>query len=98
MSASGSLLGLASANITASDPANPGGDFSDPRGVVNDAIEENGVDTTWLGKDGTAAWWQATFNLTRFTQLKLRNTARDGRGTKSFRVTHLPQNGIVNFT
>ena len=54
---------------------------------------------SWLLKDQTAGYWEADLRFGfQPTKLRLWNTQQDGRGTKTFRFTALPINGIMNFT
>ncbi|PBP27057.1 cellular morphogenesis protein [Diplocarpon rosae] len=59
----------------------------------------DGAGNTWLLADGSAGSWKATFGFGfQPTKLRLRNTHLDGRGTKTWRYTAFPINGIMNFT
>jgi hypothetical protein len=59
----------------------------------------DGAGTTWLLADNTLGFWQATFGFGfQPTKLRLKNTYLDGRGTKTWRFTAQPLNGIMNFT
>jgi hypothetical protein len=49
--------------------------------------------------DNTPGFWQASFGFGfQPSKLRLYNTKQDGRGTKTWRYTALPINGIMNFT
>lgn len=53
----------------------------------------------WLLPDNAPGYWRATmgFGYTP-TKLRVHNTKKNGKGTKVFRFTALPINGIMNFT
>uniref|UniRef100_A0A8H7TP82 Cellular morphogenesis protein n=1 Tax=Bionectria ochroleuca TaxID=29856 RepID=A0A8H7TP82_BIOOC len=54
---------------------------------------------SWLLQDKTAGVWDAQLGFGfEPTKLRLWNTHKDGRGTKTFRFTAFPLNGIMNFT
>ncbi|KAF7923841.1 uncharacterized protein EAE98_007659 [Botrytis deweyae] len=92
------IVNISGANITSSGTATTTG-FDDPTNIV---CKTNGIDgsgNTWLLKDDTAGWWKATFGFGfQPTKLRLWNTHQDGRGTKTWRYTAQPINGIMNFT
>ncbi|KAF2789256.1 hypothetical protein K505DRAFT_365774 [Melanomma pulvis-pyrius CBS 109.77] len=74
--------------------------LSDPKNIVckPDAATE-GPDNTWLLSDTAPGFWQADFGFGFLpTKLRLHNTKLDGRGTKTWRYTALPDGGIMNFT
>ncbi|KAH8893791.1 hypothetical protein GQ53DRAFT_644570 [Thozetella sp. PMI_491] len=93
----GQVINLSSANLTSGNSATTAG-FSDPKNIVcSDGSDAAGK--TWLLQDNTPGFWQATFGFGfQPTKLRLHNTHQDGRGTKTFRFTALPLNGIMNFT
>ncbi|KAF7952779.1 hypothetical protein EAE96_006005 [Botrytis aclada] len=92
------IVNISGANVTSSGTATTTG-FDDPTNIV---CKTNGVDgsgNTWLLEDDTAGWWKATFGFGfQPTKLRLWNTHQDGRGTKTWRYTAQPINGIMNFT
>lgn len=92
------VINLSSANISATGSATTSG-FSDPSNII---CKTGGVDAsgdTWLLADNTAGSWTASMGFGyRPTKLRLYNTHQDGRGTKTWRFTAMPINGIMNFT
>ena len=92
------VINLFSANISASQSTSTNG-FSDPRNIVCKVDGEDGVGNTWLLEDKTPGFWKASMNFGfEPTKLRIWNTHQDGRGTKTFRFTAFPINGIMNFT
>ncbi|KAK4103070.1 hypothetical protein N658DRAFT_421678 [Parathielavia hyrcaniae] len=92
------VINLSTASISAgSSSTSPG--FSDPNNIVCKTSGGDGAGNTWLLSDNVAGFWQAKFKHGfRPTKLRLYNTHEDGRGTKTWRFTALPINGIMNFT
>ncbi|KAG9245977.1 cortical protein marker for cell polarity-domain-containing protein [Calycina marina] len=92
------IINISGGNITSGSSSSTTG-FSDPRNIV---CKTNGTDeagSTWLLADNTAGFWEASFRYGfRPTKLRLWNTHQNGRGTKTWRYTALPMNGIMNFT
>ncbi|KAK1764687.1 cortical protein marker for cell polarity-domain-containing protein [Phialemonium atrogriseum] len=94
----GQVINLSTAKITAGSSTTAGG-FSDPKNIVCKTSGADGAGNTWLLQDQTPGFWQASFNFGfQPTKLRLWNTHQDGRGTKTWRFTALPINGILNFT
>ncbi|KAK4230977.1 cortical protein marker for cell polarity-domain-containing protein [Podospora fimiseda] len=94
----GQVINLATASISSVSSTSAQG-FSDPKSIVCKTGGENGAGNTWLLQDGTPGSWSAKFNFGfQPTKLRLYNTRQDGRGTKEWRFTALPINGIMNFT
>jgi hypothetical protein len=94
----GQIVNLATASITAGFSSTVQG-FSDPKNVICKTSGEDGAGNTWLLADNTPGFWQAKFKYGfRPTKLRLYNTRQDGRGTKTWRFTALPINGIMNMT
>ncbi|PSR88954.1 cortical protein marker for cell polarity-domain-containing protein [Coniella lustricola] len=92
------VINLSSANITATGSATTSG-FSDPSNIICKTGDVDGSGSTWLLADGATGSWQANMNFGyRPTKLRLYNTHQDGRGTRTWRFTALPINGIMNFT
>lgn len=92
------LINLSSANIQAEQTTSTDG-FNDPKNIVCNADSVDGAGSTWLLRDGVPGAWTASFGFGfEPYKLRLRNTHQDGRGTKTFRFTALPLNGIMNFT
>lgn len=93
------VINLSTANITGGLSSTQTG-FSDPRNVIckTDYTDE-GEGNTWLMQDQSLGFWQASFGFEfQPTKLRLYNTHIDGRGTKTWRFTVIPDNGIMNFT
>lgn len=94
----GQVINLSTANITSGSTTTTSG-FNDPTNIVCNLNGTDGTASTWLLEDDTAGYWQANMSFGYIpTLLRLWNTDQDGRGTKTFRVTALPLNGIMNFT
>ncbi|KAI1862865.1 hypothetical protein JX265_008911 [Neoarthrinium moseri] len=92
------VINLSTADISAEQSSTTAG-FSDPKNIVCKTSGADGSGNTWLLEDNTAGSWQAKFNFGfEPTKLRLYNTHQDGRGTKTWRYTALPINGIMNFT
>lgn len=92
------VINLSTASITSGSSTNAAG-FSDPKNIVCKTSGADGAGNTWLLQDQTPGFWQATFKFGfEPTKLRLYNTHQDGRGTKTWRFTALPINGIMNFT
>ncbi|KAH6660185.1 cellular morphogenesis protein [Truncatella angustata] len=93
-----SLVNLSAANISASHSIATTG-FNEPDNIVCQTGGVDGSDTTWLLEDDTPGSWTAKFSYGfEPTKLRLYNTHQDGRGTKTWRFTALPIDGIMNFT
>ncbi|KAK4240348.1 cortical protein marker for cell polarity-domain-containing protein [Achaetomium macrosporum] len=94
----GQIINLSTANISAGSSSTTSG-FSDPRNIICKTSGADGAGNTWLLQDNVPGFWQATFGHGfRPTKLRLYNTHQDGRGTKTWRFTAMPINGIMNFT
>ncbi|KAL2159325.1 hypothetical protein VTH06DRAFT_2760 [Thermothelomyces fergusii] len=94
----GQVINLSSATVTSASSTAAEG-FSDPRNIICQTSGEDGPGKTWLLQDNTRGFWNARFRHGfRPTKLRLYNTHQDGRGTKTWRFTALPINGIMNFT
>lgn len=92
------IINISGANITSGSSTATTG-FSDPRNIVCKTNGTDGSDDTWLLADNTAGFWKANFGFGfQPTMLRLYNTHQDGRGTKTWRYTAMPINGILNFT
>ena len=87
------VINLQTAEISASHSAAS----SDPRNIICPA---NGTgDQSWLLPDNTPGYWRASMGFGyQPTKLRLYNTNEGGKGTKTFRFTAHPINGIMNFT
>ncbi|KAI6250503.1 Squalestatin S1 biosynthesis cluster protein L1 [Erysiphe necator] len=74
-------------------------EFSNPANIVCKTSGEDAPENTWLLADRTPGFWRANFAYTfQPTKLRLWNTHLGGRGTKTFRFTAFPINGIMNLT
>lgn len=92
------IINLSTANISNSSSASTNG-FSDPKNIVCKTSGEDGAGNTWLLPDNVPGFWKADLNFGfQPTKLRLYNTQQDGRGTKTFRFTAFPINGIMNLT
>ncbi|RYP79414.1 hypothetical protein DL770_006686 [Monosporascus sp. CRB-9-2] len=92
------VINLSTANIQAEQTTSMEG-FSDPRNIVCNTDSVDGPGNTWLLRDEVPGAWRASFGFGfQPTKLRLRNTHQDGRGTRTWRFTALPLNGIMNFT
>ena len=73
--------------------------FSDPKNVICKSDGQDGAGNTWLLQDDTPGFWRADMSFGyEPTKLRVWNTHQDGRGTKTFRFTAFPINGILNMT
>lgn len=74
--------------------------LTDPRNIAcKSDFSTQGPDQTWLLADTSPGFWKADFGFGfEPTHLKLWNTDIQGRGTKTFRFTALPDGGILNMT
>ena len=92
------IINISGANITSGSSSTTSG-FSDPTNIVCKTSGADGSGNTWLLTDNSPGFWKATFGFGfEPTKLRLWNTHQDGRGTKTWRYTALPINGIMNFT
>ncbi|KAL8984047.1 MAG: hypothetical protein Q9205_001891 [Flavoplaca limonia] len=92
------IVNLASANITSGSTTEEDG-FNEPNSIVCPTPGQDEAGSTWLLEDRTPGFWRADLNFGfQPTKLRLWNTHQNGRGTKTFRFTALPLNGIMNMT
>ncbi|KNG46467.1 cellular morphogenesis protein [Stemphylium lycopersici] len=93
------VIPISSANISAQTSSGING-FTDPRNIAcKSDFSTQGADSTWLMADRANGFWKADFGFGfEPTSLKLYNTDYEGRGTKTFRFTALPDGGIMNLT
>ena len=90
-------ISMRSASISTESSSNRDG-FGNGSSVL---CPSNGSDSlsTWLLQDDTAGSWTARFRFGfQPTRIRLWNTNFEGRGTKTFRLTALPLQGIMNLT
>ena len=94
----GQIINLSTATITGEFSTTSAG-FSDPKNIICKTSGADGAGNTWLLQDNVPGFWEAEFKHGfRPTKLRLYNTHQDGRGTKTWRFTAMPINGIMNFT
>lgn len=92
------VINLSSANISSRASTSTAG-YSDPKNIICKTGGAGGPGNTWLLENGTPGYWKADFGFGfQPTKLTLWNTHQDGRGTKTWRYTGQPINGIMNFT
>jgi hypothetical protein len=92
------VIPVGSATVTAGPNSLDGG-FNNPRNIICKIASQQGPGNTWLLADNTPGTWTANFDFGFIpTKLRLYNTNQDGRGTKTFRFTAIPDNGILNLT
>ncbi|KAI2629669.1 cortical protein marker for cell polarity-domain-containing protein [Hypoxylon sp. NC1633] len=94
----GQIINLSTATIEADQGTSTTG-FNDPKNIVCKTGGIDGAGNTWLLQDKTPGAWRASFKFGfEPTKLRLWNTRQDGRGTRTWRFTAQPINGIMNFT
>ncbi|KAL8703416.1 MAG: hypothetical protein Q9201_003387 [Fulgogasparrea decipioides] len=92
------IVNLSTANISSGATTDTNG-FNDPKNIICKTSGQDGPDNTWLLEDKTPGFWRADLNFGfQPTRLRLWNAHQDGRGTKTFRFTAFPINGIMNLT
>ncbi|KAL2065107.1 hypothetical protein VTL71DRAFT_4247 [Oculimacula yallundae] len=92
------VINLQGANLTSGSSTSTAG-LSDPANIVCKTGGVDGAGNTWLLADNSPGFWRATFGFGfQPTKLRLYNTHLDGRGTRTWRYTAFPNNGIMNFT
>jgi hypothetical protein len=92
------IINISGANLTTGSSSTTDG-FSDPKNIVCKTSGADGAGNTWLLADKTPGFWDAAFGFGfEPTKLRLWNTHQDGRGTKTWRYTAHPIDGIMNFT
>ena len=91
-------INLPGAEISAASTTTTDG-FNDPRNILCKTNGADGAGNTWLLRDNSAGSWRADFGFGfEPTRLRLYNTHLEGRGTRTWRYTAFPINGILNFT
>ncbi|KAJ4319481.1 hypothetical protein N0V94_003905 [Neodidymelliopsis sp. IMI 364377] len=90
---------ISNANISAQTSSGLPG-FTEPGDITcKGDFATTGSGSTWLLADRATGFWKAEFGFGfRPTSLRLYNTDYEGRGTKTFRYTALPDGGIMNLT
>lgn len=92
------VINLSSANVTGGFSTSRTG-YSDPRNIVCKTQGISGPGNTWLMEDDSPGYWRAEMDFGyQPRKLRIWNTHQDGRGTRTFRFTALPINGIMNLT
>jgi hypothetical protein len=93
------VIPIGSGNISAQTSSRQQG-FGDPKAIACKAdFAAGGSGQTWLLTDNAPGFWKADFGFGfEPTRLKLYNTDFQGRGTKTWRFTALPDGGIMNMT
>lgn len=90
---SNQVINLNTATITSTGNVTSGNSITCPPTAAQSST------SPWLLQDNTAGSWQASLRYGfQPTRLRLWNTHQDGRGTKTWRLTALPDGGIMNFT
>jgi len=94
----GQIINLSGADITSGN-SNTRAGFSDPKNIICKTDGNDGAGDTWLLQDATPGFWQASFDFGfRPSKIRLHNTRLEGRGTKTWRFTALPLNGILELS
>ena len=92
------IINISTAKITAGSSTSATG-FDNPSNIVCKTNGQDAIDSTWLLQDNSPGFWRADMNFGyQPKKLRIWNTHQDGRGTKTFRFTAMPINGIMNFT
>lgn len=92
------VINISSANLTSAETTSTDG-FNKESNIVCKTGGQDGAGNTWLLRDNTPGWWRADMNFGyEPSLLRIWNTHQEGRGTKTFRFTAIPINGIMNFT
>ena len=92
------VINLVTANLTSTATTTQAG-FTNESNIVCPANQSSGAGNTWLLADNAPGSWRAELGFGfQPTRLRLWNTDQDGRGTKTFRFTAHPINGIMNLT
>ena len=92
------IINISSANISASGTSTTAG-YDHPSNIVCNTNGQEGPGKTWLLDDGIPGSWTAAMNFGyEPSLLRIWNAHQDNRGTKTFRFTAIPINGIMNFT
>lgn len=93
----GQVIPINPQNISAGPSTTEAG-FTDPSSIIC-KTGQGGAGNTWLLANNSPGAWTASFDFGFIpSKLRLYNANQDGCGTKSFRFTAIPINGIMNFT
>ncbi|KIY00380.1 uncharacterized protein Z520_04065 [Fonsecaea multimorphosa CBS 102226] len=91
------VINLSTANVTARGNTSTAG-LGDPRNIVCPSNSSDGS-SDFLLADNTAGSWSADLAFGfEPTKLRLWQTSQSGKGTKTWRFTAHPLDGILNFT
>ncbi|PGH09326.1 hypothetical protein GX51_00768 [Blastomyces parvus] len=92
------IVNLETASITSGSSTQRAA-FSDPRNAICKQAGTEGAANPWLLADNAPGFLRAEMRFGfRPTKLRIRNARSEGRGTKTFRFTAVPDNGILNMT
>lgn len=92
------VINISSANLTTAGNSTAAG-LGEPSNIVCKTGGQSGPGNTFLLADDTPGFWRADMNFGyEPSLLRVYNTHYQGRGTKTFRFTAIPLNGIMNFT
>lgn len=93
------IIPIGSANISAQTSSGLQG-LTDPKNIAcKSDFSAQGAGQTWLLSDNAPGFWRADFGFGfEPTSLRLWNTDFEGRGSKTFRFTALPDGGILNMS
>ena len=92
------IINISSANISTSANSSLAG-LDQPRNIICKTNGQDGPGNTWLLPDNAPGFWRADMNFGyEPSLLRIWNTHYEGRGSKTFRFTAFPINGIMNFT
>ena len=92
------VVNIQSANLTSGGTSLTDG-FNKEDNIICKTDGKDGAGSTWLLQDNASGFWQAAMNFGyEPSLLRIYNTHYQGRGTKTFRFTAIPINGIMNFT
>lgn len=92
------VVNVGSATITSSTSSLDSA-YSSPRNIVCQTNNGSATGTNWISANNAPAYWEAQFGFGfEPSMLRLYNTKVEGYGTKTWRFTALPLNGLLNFT
>jgi len=92
------VVNVGTATITTSTSSSISA-YSNASSIICNTNSGSAVGTNWLAADDSPAFWEAQFGWGfQPSRLRLYNTEVEGYGTKTWRFTALPLQGILNFT
>lgn len=92
------VINLSTATITSGSSTSLTG-FGEPGTIACKSDGQDGAENTWLIEDSSPGVWRADMAFGyEPSMLRIWNTHQDGRGTRTFRFTASPSNGIMNLT